>query len=61
VIEVAGSTLTWWVSVAAPAARRLSAAARAFLAVLATAAEGTAVKGTAVKGTVVEGTAAEGG
>jgi len=39
VIKVAGSTLTWRVSVATPAARRLSAAARALLAVLATAAE----------------------
>jgi DNA-binding transcriptional LysR family regulator len=61
VIEVADSTLTWRVSIATPAARRVSAAARAFLAVLATAAEGTAVKGTAVKGTAVEGTDARGG
>jgi hypothetical protein len=34
VVELAGPRLTWRLSVATPAARRLSAAARAFLAEL---------------------------
>jgi DNA-binding transcriptional LysR family regulator len=51
VIEVADSALTWRVSIATPAARRLSAAARAFLAVLATGAGGTAAESVDIEGT----------